>query len=147
MGQSSNDTFPTAMHIAAALATRERLFPAMTKLHAALLDKAKAWDGIVKVGRTHLMDATPIRMGQVFAGYARQAEHAARRATDAHEEMAKNLEIGGTAVGTGINTHPEFAPRVCAALHHRTGVAFEEATVHPEAQAAKEAFVHAHANP
>ncbi len=146
MGQSSNDTFPTAMHIAAALGTREGLFPAMTKLHAALLDKATAWDGIVKVGRTHLMDATPIRVGQVFAGYARQAEHATRRATDAHEEMAKNLEIGGTAVGTGINTHPDFAPRVCAALSQRTGVAFEEATVHPEAQAAKDAFVHAHAN-
>ena len=146
MGQSSNDTFPTAMHIAAALATKDGLFPAMIKLHAALLDKAKAWDGIAKVGRTHLMDATPIRVGQVFAGYARQAEHAARRATDAHEEMARNLEIGGTAVGTGINTHPGFAALVCTALQERTGVAFEEATVHPEAQAAKDAFVHAHAN-
>ena len=145
MGQSSNDTFPTAMHIAAALATRP-LFDATARLHQALREKAEAWDKIVKVGRTHLMDATPIRLGQVFAGYARQAEHAGRRATDAHEEMARNVEIGGTAVGTGINAHPEFAQRVCDTLKKRTGVAFEEAHVHTEAQAAKDAFVHAHHN-
>jgi fumarate hydratase class II len=146
MGQSSNDTFPTAMHIAAATLLESRLVPTTLKFHQALLQKAEAWDGIVKVGRTHLMDATPIRVGQVFAGYARQAEHAGRRAMDAFEEMARNVEIGGTAVGTGINAHPEFAQRVCDVLKQRTGVAFEEATVHPEAQAAKDAFVHAHSN-
>ncbi len=146
MGQSSNDTFPTAMHIAAAIQLKDALVPATLKLHTALREKAEAWDAIVKVGRTHLMDATPIRMGQVFAGYARQAEHAGRRAMDAFEEMARNVEIGGTAVGTGINAHPDFANMVCETLGIRTGIAFEEATVHPEAQAAKDAFVHAHAN-
>ena len=146
MGQSSNDTFPTAMHIAAAVALKAELVPAMQKLHGALKAKAEAWDGIVKVGRTHLMDATPIRVGQVFAGYARQAEHATRRADMALEEMTNNLEIGGTAVGTGINTHPEFAAKVCAELASRTGIDFREATCHPEAQAAKDSFVHAHAN-
>ena len=145
-GQSSNDTFPTAMHIAAAVAIKTDLAPSMSGLHTALKQKAEVWDGIVKVGRTHLMDATPIRVGQVFAGYARQAEHATRRADMALEEMTHNLEIGGTAVGTGINTHPDFAAKVCAILEDRTGIGFTEATCHPEAQAAKDSFVHAHAN-
>jgi len=136
-GQSSNDTFPTGMHIAGALAIEHDLKPALDRLRDALKQKADDWDAIVKIGRTHLMDATPIRVGQVFAGYARQAEHARHRAGFAFEGMRQNLEIGGTAVGTGINTHPEFAAKVCAALKERTGIDFQEAEQHAEAQAAK----------
>jgi fumarate hydratase class II len=143
MGQSSNDTFPTGMHVAAAMAIQNDLLPALGRLHAELDKKAKAWDHIVKIGRTHLMDATPIRVGQVFGGYAAQAEYAVRRATLALE-LRTNLEIGGTAVGTGINTHPEFAAKVCQALTKRLGIEFEEAANHPEAQAAKDSFVGAH---
>ena len=144
-GQSSNDTFPTGMHIAGALAIENDLKPALDRLRDGLQAKAEAWDKIVKIGRTHLMDATPIRVGQVFAGYARQAEHARHRAGFAFEGMRQNLEIGGTAVGTGINTHPEFAAKVCAALKKRTGIDFEEAEQHAEAQAAKDCFVQSHA--
>ncbi len=143
MGQSSNDTFPTAMHIAAAKAIKEDLIPSLERLHKALVEKATKWDAIVKIGRTHLMDATPIRVGQVFGGYAAQAEYAVARAKQALS-LRTNLEIGGTAVGTGINTHPEFAAKVCAALTKRLGIDFEEAANHPEAQAAKDAFVSAH---
>ncbi len=145
MGQSSNDTFPTAMHIAGGLVIKTHLQPALQKLHQALEDKAAQWDTLIKTGRTHLMDATPIRMGQVFAGYARQAEHARHRVEQAYNGMRLNLEIGGTAVGTGINAHPEFASRVCDILKQRTGIAFEESTCHPEAQAAKDNFVQSHA--
>ncbi|WP_432797128.1 class II fumarate hydratase [Poriferisphaera sp. WC338] len=144
MGQSSNDTFPTGMHIAGALALNNKLIPALKYLHAELDAKAKAWDAIVKIGRTHLMDATPIRMGQVFAGYARQVELGIDRATWALKEMLVNMPIGGTAVGTGINTHPEFAAKVCAALSTKLGVEFAEAKDHCEAQAAKDSFVSAH---
>ncbi len=144
-GQSSNDTFPTGMHIAGALAIENDLKPALDRLRDGLQAKADAWDKIVKIGRTHLMDATPIRVGQVFAGYARQAEHARHRAGFAFEGMRQNLEIGGTAVGTGINTHPDFAAKVCAALKERTGIDFEEAEQHAEAQAAKDCFVQSHA--
>ena len=144
MGQSSNDTFPTAMHIAAAQAIQSSLIPQLTNLHDALNDKAQAWDEIVKIGRTHLMDATPIRVGQVFSGYAAQADWAVKRAGWALKEMLVNMPIGGTAVGTGINTHPEFAARVCTALTERTGCMFEEAENHFEAQAAKDSFVSAH---
>ncbi len=144
MGQSSNDTFPAAMHIAGALRISGDLVPALKRLHAELDAKAKQWDRIVKIGRTHLMDATPIRVGQVFGGYARQAEWSVLRADWAMKEMLVNMPIGGTAVGTGINTHGDFAPRVCTALSERLGVEFEEAANHPEAQAAKDAFVSAH---
>ncbi len=143
MGQSSNDTFPTAMHIAAVLSLKNELIPAIEKLHAALDAKAAEWDSIVKIGRTHLMDATPIRVGQVFGGYAAQAKYAVARAELALG-LRGNLPIGGTAVGTGINTHPEFARRVCESLANRVGEKFEEAENHPEAQAAKDAFVGAH---
>ncbi|WP_146448013.1 class II fumarate hydratase [Bythopirellula polymerisocia] len=143
MGQSSNDTFPTAMHIAAASAIKKNLIPNLERLQLALAEKASKWDTIVKIGRTHLMDATPIRVGQVFGGYAAQAEYAVVRAKQALN-LRTNLEIGGTAVGTGINTHPEFAAKVCAALGKRLGIDFEEAANHPEAQAAKDAFVSAH---
>ena len=116
MGQSSNDTFPTAMHIAAALAVRSDLIPALERLHKDLAAKAKQWDKIVKIGRTHLMDATPIRVGQVFCGYAAQAEYSVVRASRALKRLEENMPIGGTAVGTGINTHPQFAAKVCVAL-------------------------------
>ncbi len=117
MGQSSNDTFPTAMHIAAAVAIQRAADPRPgSRWPTSWQTKAKAWDEIVKIGRTHLMDATPIRVGQVFGGYAAQARYAATRAGRALARLLENMPIGGTAVGTGINTHPEFAKRVCAAL-------------------------------
>jgi fumarate hydratase class II len=144
MGQSSNDTFPTAMHIAATLAVGRDLIPAVERLHKDLAAKAKEWDDIVKIGRTHLMDATPIRVGQVFAGYAAQAEYAVVRAGRALKRLQENMPIGGTAVGTGINTHPDFAVRVCAVLSKELDAKFQEAGNHAEAQAAKDSFVEAH---
>jgi fumarate hydratase class II len=142
-GQSSNDTFPTAMHIACAVAIDGRLIPALERLHEQLLTHASQWDDIVKIGRTHLMDATPIRVGQVFGGYAAQAQFAVRRAELALEALRTGVPIGGTAVGTGINTHVEFGNRVCAELSRRTGIVFEEAENHVEAQSAKDSFVEA----
>lgn len=144
MGQSSNDTFPTAMHIAAVVAIANNLIPALKRLHEDLAAKSKQWDKIVKIGRTHLMDATPIRVGQVFSGYAAQAEYSLVRAGRALKRLEENMPIGGTAVGTGINTHPQFAAKVCAALSNKLGVTFAEAKNHPEAQAAKDSFVEAH---
>jgi fumarate hydratase, class II len=146
MGQSSNDTFPTAMHIAGAIAIKKDLVPALVKrLVSEMLKKEKGWDSIVKIGRTHLMDATPIRVGQVFSGYRAQAAYSGTRAELAADALGRNLPIGGTAVGTGINTHPQFANKVCKALSDRVGLPFEEAKNHPEAQAAKDSFVEAHA--
>jgi len=145
MGQSSNDTFPAAMHIAGAVAIKTKLIPALERLASELEKKAAEWDAIVKIGRTHLMDATPIRVGQVFGGYAAQAGYAAVRAGRALARLEENMPIGGTAVGTGINTHPEFAQRVCAALSDKLEVQFQEAENHVEAQAAKDSFVAAHA--
>jgi fumarate hydratase class II len=142
MGQSSNDTFPTAMHVAAAVSMTEELRPALAALQEVLAGHAKRWDKIKKIGRTHLMDATPIRVGQVFSGYAAQAKLAVAR-TDRAIAAVSELAIGGTAVGTGINTHPEFGKRVAAALSARTGVRFREARNHPEAQAAKDGYVEA----
>ena len=144
MGQSSNDTFPTAMHIAAGVAISRDLIPALERLHKDLAAKAKQWDKIVKIGRTHLMDATPIRVGQVFSGYAAQAQYAIVRASRALKRLEENMPIGGTAVGTGINTHPKFAAKVCVALSNKLGGTFTEAANHPEAQAAKDSFVEAH---
>jgi fumarate hydratase class II len=144
MGQSSNDTFPAAMHVAAAMSVSQELIPGLKRLHAELAAKAKAWDKIVKIGRTHLMDATPIRVGQVFGGYAAQAEYSVIRAERAFKRLQENNPIGGTAVGTGINTHPKFAEKVCAALTRELGIQFTEAANHPEAQAAKDSFVEAH---
>ena len=143
-GQSSNDTFPTAMHIAGALQLQNKLIPALNRLADELDAKAAQWDAIVKIGRTHLMDATPIRVGQVFSGYAAQARYSATRAGRALARLLENMPIGGTAVGTGINTHPEFSQRVCAALSAKLGLEFKEADNHPEAQAAKDSFVEAH---
>jgi fumarate hydratase class II len=144
MGQSSNDTFPTAMHVAATVAIGRDLIPAIKRLHEDLASKATEWDKVVKIGRTHLMDATPIRVGQVFSGYAAQAEYAVIRASRALKRLQENLPIGGTAVGTGINTHPKFAQKVCVALSSELDATFTEAANHPEAQAAKDSFVEAH---
>ena len=127
MGQSSNDTFPSAMQVAAAVAINNELIPGLKKLAKALNSKAKAWDKIVKIGRTHLMDATPIRVGQEFSGYAAQADYCVKRAERALVRLAENLPIGGTAVGTGINTHPDFGRLVAERLTKATGVAFSEA--------------------
>jgi fumarate hydratase class II len=145
MGQSSNDTFPTAMHIAGAIALRDRLQPAAKRLKEELSRKAAAWDSIVKTGRTHVMDATPIRMGQVFGGFASAAQYWLNNGSRcALDEMRTNMPIGGTAVGTGINTHPKFAAGVCAELSKRLGITFEEAEDHPEAQSLQNSVVQAH---
>jgi fumarate hydratase class II len=140
MGQSSNDVIPTARHVAAAEGLAHDLLPALDGLAAALRDKARELDDVVKIGRTHLQDATPIRLGQELGGHARQVELAAARLREAARGL-EELAIGGTAVGTGINTHPEFAGRVAARLAETTGLAFREATNHFEAQAAKDAVV------
>ncbi|RMH28542.1 MAG: class II fumarate hydratase [Planctomycetota bacterium] len=142
MGQSSNDTFPTAMHVAAAVAIHEKLLPAVRALAEELEAKASAWDDVIKIGRTHLADATPIRLGQEFSGYASQMRHAEDRLHRATAALAE-LAIGGTAVGTGINTHPRFAAGVCERLSAATGIDFREADNHFEAQHAKDAFVEA----
>ncbi len=143
MGQSSNDTFPTAMQVAAAVAIHRQLIPALRRLARALDAKARQWDGIVKIGRTHLMDATPIRLGQEFSGYAAQAEYSVTRAERAMVRLAENLPIGGTAVGTGINTHPRFAGLVVQRLAEATGIAFAEAGNHFEAQATRDCVAEA----
>lgn len=140
MGQSSNDTFPTAMHLAAAIAIHEDLLPALDRLATDLEAKAAAWDRIVKIGRTHLQDATPIRLGQEFSGYAAQIRHAEERLHRALHCLGE-LAIGGTAVGTGINTHERFGALVAADLTRATGIHFREAANHFEAQHARDAFV------
>ncbi len=142
MGQSSNDTFPSAIHIAAALALAHELRPAISAMRTKLEQQAKAWDKIVKIGRTHLQDATPIRLGQEFSGYASQLAHAERRIDGAIEALLE-LPIGGTAVGTGINAHENFDEMVCAELTRLTGLKFRKAENHFEAQHAKDACVEA----
>ncbi len=133
-GQSSNDVIPSAMQLAALVAIHEELVPALTYLKDALDKKAKEFMPVVKTGRTHLQDATPIRLGQEFLGYAGQVERSVDRVRRAAEELAE-LPLGGTAVGTGINTHPEFAQRVCAHLTRRAGVVVRETDNHFQAQA------------
>ncbi len=140
MGQSSNDVIPTAIHVAVVEALHGDLMPALHKLREALKTKAAAFDEIVKIGRTHLMDATPIRLGQEFSGYASQVAHADRRIMQ-KIIILRELPIGGTAVGTGINTHPEFARLVCEIINHETRESFHEAPNHFEAQAAKDTLV------
>ncbi|HLO40549.1 MAG TPA: class II fumarate hydratase [Phycisphaerales bacterium] len=142
MGQSSNDTFPTAMHIAASIAIHNSLLPAVRRVADRLDAHAKAWDSIVKIGRTHLQDATPIRLGQEFSGYASQMRHAEERLHRALHTLGE-LAIGGTAVGTGINCHEEFGQRVAQELTSLTGIPFREASNHFEAQHAKDAYVEA----
>jgi fumarate hydratase class II len=142
MCQSSNDVIPTAMHLAAAEALREDLIPALEHLMLTLDGKATAFANVIKIGRTHLQDATPIRLGQEFSGYVSQVAHGMERAKRAIEALSE-LPIGGTAVGTGINTHPDFGRRMCQELTQRTGIHFVEANNHFEAQAAKDGFVEA----
>ena len=140
LGQSSNDVVPTVLHVAAVIAIEEQLLPALRYLSAALTAKATEFDGIVKIGRTHLMDAVPIRLGQEFGGWARQVALAAER-VEATLPGLRELAIGGTAVGTGLNTHAEFGSRVAAELSAMTGHAFVEAADHFEAQGAQDAYV------
>jgi fumarate hydratase class II len=140
LGQSSNDVIPTALHVAALLGIENELLPALRALHRVLCDKAEAFDDVVKIGRTHLMDAVPIRLGQEFSGYARQIELASERVTVTLPGL-RELAIGGTAVGTGLNTHHEFGARVAAELSRVTGTRFFEAENHFEAQAAQDAYV------
>ena len=140
MGQSSNDVIPTAIHVAARAAVEEDLLPALGALRDSLAAKAVEFDRIVKIGRTHLQDATPVRLGQEFGGYARQVELAIDRVRSAARGL-EEIALGGTAVGTGINTHPTFAARVAALLSERTGLPFREAADHFEAQGAKDAVV------
>ncbi len=143
MGQSSNDTFPTAMQVAAACSIKTKLIPALKQLGGALRKKTRAWEKPVKIGRTHLMDATPIRVGQEFSGFAAQAEYSVTRAERAMIRLAENLPLGGTAVGTGINTHPRFGKMVASRLSKATGVKFAEAPNHFEAQATRDCVVEA----
>jgi fumarate hydratase class II len=140
--QSSNDVIPSVMQLAALVAIHEELLPALTYLKDALDVKAKEFMPVVKTGRTHLQDATPIRLGQEFLGYSGQVERSIERLRRAAEDLAE-LPLGGTAVGTGINAHPEFAERVCAHLSRRTGVAVRETDNHFQAQATLDAVLSA----
>ena len=140
MGQSSNDVIPAAIHVAAYLEVHEALLPALRHLRQALERKAAETDDVVKTGRTHLMDATPIRMGQEISGWAAQVEKGIQRVEAALPRLAE-LALGGTAVGTGLNAHPEFGRRVAEALAAQTGLPFVEASNHFEAQAAQDAAV------
>jgi fumarate hydratase class II len=143
LGQSSNDVFPTAMHVAAARALREDVLPATEALRSTLAQKREAFASIIKIGRTHLQDATPLTLGQEFSGYVAQLEQA-QSALRAALPPLYELAIGGTAVGTGLNTHPEFAARVCRRLSRETGVAFAEAKNKFAALAGHEPLVFAH---
>ncbi len=140
--QSSNDVFPTAIHLATGEALQQTLIPALDALHDALDRKALRFWEIIKIGRTHLMDATPIRLGQEFSGFARQVEQARHRA-EAAVRAVEEVPLGGTAVGTGINCHPNFAFRALRHLQQQTGIAFREARNHFEAQGARDGLVEA----
>ena len=141
--QSSNDTIPTAMQLAGAMAIEDELLPALDRLRSALDAKADEFWPIVKTGRTHLQDATPIRLGQEFRGYTGQVEEAIRRAASARDELL-SVPLGGTAVGTGINTHPDHASTACRRLSEMTGLQLREAPNHFHAQASLDAVVAAH---
>ncbi|EDZ97942.1 fumarate hydratase, class II [Burkholderia sp. H160] len=142
-GQSSNDVFPTAMHVAAADAIVKHLLPALKTLRDTLDGKAKAFAGIVKIGRTHLQDATPLTLGQEFSGYVAQLEHGIRHVESALPHLYE-LAQGGTAVGTGLNAHPKFADSVAAAIGKLTGLPFVSAPNKFEVMAAADALVFAH---
>jgi fumarate hydratase class II len=142
MGQSSNDVIPSAIHISAAEQLKTCLLPALKKLHGALEAKTKEFWDIIKIGRTHLMDATPVRLGQEFSGYAQQIAYARQRAKKAMAVL-EELALGGTAVGTGLNRHPDFPAKVMRHLEQRTDIAFREAQNHFEAQGGKDAVVEA----
>jgi fumarate hydratase class II len=142
-GQSSNDVFPTAMHVAAAYGIVKRLLPALKTLRATLDEKARAFAGIVKIGRTHLQDATPLTLGQEFSGYVAQLDQGIRHVESALPHLYE-LAQGGTAVGTGLNTHPQFAERIAAAIGELTGLPFVSAANKFEVMAAADALVFAH---
>jgi len=144
MGQSSNDVIPTAMNVAAAVAIHGRLLPAVESLRAALADKAAEFDGIVKIGRTHLMDAVPVRLGQEFGGYAAQLAYAAELLRRAVADLCE-LPLGGTAVGTGLNAPAGFAAAACAEIALRTGLPFRETANHFAEQAARDRVLSASA--
>lgn len=143
LGQSTNDTFPTAIHVAVGRSISENLVPQLVRLEQALDDRATEWDRIIKIGRTHLADATPIRLGQEFGGFARQIQLSVARAEQALSAVLE-LPVGGTAVGTGINTHPEFGNRVSQFIARETGLPFVEAANHFEANAQRDALVDCH---
>lgn len=143
LGQSSNDIFPTAMYVAASLAVRKALLPAAAALQHTLQGKAQEFDDIVKIGRTHLQDATPLTLGQEFSGYVAQLAHATTAITALLTPL-QELAVGGTAVGTGLNTHPEFGVRVAAELTQRTGVTFRSADNKFASLAAHDAMVSVH---
>jgi fumarate hydratase, class II len=138
--QSSNDVVPTATHLSALLAIDETLVPALSRLRSALASKAEAFATVVKSGRTHLMDATPVTLGQEFSGYASQVEHSIRAAESALPHL-RELALGGTAVGTGLNAHPRFASIAISHLSTRLGIELVEAPNHFEAQSARDAVV------
>jgi fumarate hydratase, class II len=142
-GQSSNDDIPTALQLSAALAIEEVLIPALVHLQDALAARAEAFWPVIKTGRTHLQDATPIRLGQEFQGYAGQVEEAIRRVQAARDELL-TVPLGGTAVGTGINAHPEFAARACARLTELLALPVREAPNHFHAQASLDVPIAAH---
>ena len=142
LGQSSNDVIPTAIHIAASEVIERQLLPALTRLHRALARKAKEFDAIVKIGRTHLQDATPVRLGQEFGGYARQIELGIARMRRAQEALSE-VALGGTAVGTGLNCHPDFSSKVMSIIAQETSCRFREATNHFEAQSTQDSLVEA----
>ena len=142
MGQSSNDVFPTAVHIAAAEALERDLIPALDALQAALASKAKAFDHVVKIGRTHLMDAVPVRLGQEFSGYAQILANTVRRVRAAVPSVAE-LALGGTAVGTGLNSAPDFAPKIIAIISEEIGVPLRQAPNLFEALSARDGLVEA----
>ena len=140
--QSSNDTFPTAMHIAAGEQMTKKLIPAVETLHKTLAAKAEAFDSIIKIGRTHLMDAVPLTLGQEFSGYAQQLENGLARVRMSLDGIYE-LALGGTAVGTGLNTHPDFADKAAARIADMTGLPFRSAPNKFEALAAHDAVVFA----
>ncbi len=142
LGQSSNDVIPTVIHVAAVSLIVQRLIPALEKLLAALSHKAAEFRNIMKIGRTHLQDAVPVSLGEEFGGYVRQVELGIQRAKKAAETLSE-LALGGTAVGNGLNTHPEFAGRVIELIGEKTGYSFREAQNHFEAQAAQDSSVEA----
>ena len=143
MGKSTNDTFPTAIHVAVATTISEELIPALTRFADELSNKAEEWDKIIKIGRTHLADATPLRLGQEFGAFARQIALSIERAQRAVQAVLE-LPVGGTAVGSGINTHPEFGNRVSAELANQTSIPFIEAVNHFEGNAQRDGLVECH---
>ncbi|MEE9435095.1 MAG: lyase family protein, partial [Candidatus Adiutricales bacterium] len=140
LGQSTNDVFPTVIHAAASTLIKDRLLPSLAQLHQDLSRKAAEFSDVKKIGRTHLQDAVPISLGQEFGGYARQIELGIQRVTRAQESLSE-LALGGTAVGTGLNTHPEFASKTIALLSKELNCRFRETGNHFEAQATQDAAV------